>query len=122
MHLKPLETKNDRRGSLVEAFKFPNDGQLFYVIINPGEMRGNHYHQRKVERFLVIWGDGEIQVRDRTTENIMKVGVNGHNPMVVTIVPNHTHSITAGEEGCILLVWVDEIFNEADADTFMEEI
>lgn len=40
MDLKQLEVKTDSRGSLVEAFKFPNDGQLFYIKINPNETRG----------------------------------------------------------------------------------
>lgn len=122
MDLQPLEPKTDRRGTLVEAYKLPNDGQVFYVIAKPGETRGNHYHTRKTEHFLVLYGSATITVKDRTTDNIMKVEVTGLQPMRVTVVPNHTHAITATDEGCIFLTWVDEAYNPEDPDTIGEEI
>lgn len=122
MDLKQLETKSDSRGTLVEAYKLPNDGQLFYVIAKPNQMRGNHYHERKTEHFLVIYGSAEIVVKNRETNDVMKVEVSGSKPMKVTVSPNHTHNITATSEGCIFLVWCDEQFNEEDPDTFPEEI
>lgn len=122
MDLKPREVKKDARGSLVEAFRLPTDGQVFYVIANPGESRGNHYHTRKTEHFLVLYGSAEMTVKSRDTGDVMKVEVSGYKPMSITVVPNHTHRITASDEGAIFLVWCDEQFNEKDADTFPEEI
>lgn len=122
MDLKPLEVKKDQRGSLVEAFKLPNDGQVFYVIINPHETRGNHYHKHKTENFLVIYGSAKMMVRDRDSGDVMNVEVSGYKPMVVTVAPNNTHNITATDEGAIFLVWVDEQFNEEDPDTIGEEV
>lgn len=122
MDLKTLDPKTDRRGTFVEAYKLPNDGQVSYVTTLPNELRGNHYHLRKTERFLVIWGSAEIQSRDRNTGNVMKVEVNGNKPMSVTIPPNNTHNITASDEGCIFLVWCDEQFNKSDPDTYPEEV
>lgn len=122
MDLQPLEPKADERGTLVEAFKLPQDGQLFYVIIKPGESRGNHYHLRKTERFIVIYGSAEMQVKDRHTDIVMKVSVTGFQPLLITVAPNHTHSITASDEGAVCLVWVDEQFNQEDPDTYPEEI
>lgn len=122
MDLKQLEVKKDSRGSLVEAFKLPNDGQVMYVVANPHETRGNHYHERKTETFLVIYGSATITVKDRITDDVMEVKVSGSKPMSVKVIPNHTHQITASDEGCIFLVWCDEQFNESDPDTFPEEI
>lgn len=122
MNLEALVTKSDDRGTLVEAYKLPNDGQVFYVVAKPGETRGNHYHLRKTEHFLVIYGSGEIVSKDRETGNVMKVEVNGNNPIRATIPPNHTHYITASDEGCMFMVWCDEQFNEDDPDTVMEEL
>lgn len=122
MHLEPLEVKNDRRGSLVEAFKTPDSGQVFYSLTLPGETRGNHYHNRKTEKFLVAWGSALITVKNRDTGDTLKAEVSGNKPMVVTIVPNHTHSITATDEGCLLIVLVNEVFDEEDPDTHPEEI
>lgn len=122
MNLEPLIKKTDRRGTLVEAFKLPSDGMTFYVISEPHETRGNHYHLRKTEHFVVVYGSAEIQVKDRDTNNVMKVELTGQKPMVCTIAPNNTHNITATSEGAIFLVWCDEQFNEEDPDTFPEEI
>lgn len=122
MKLEPLEVKSDSRGSLAEAFKLPNDGQVSYILVKPNETRGNHYHTHKVEHFLVIWGSATITVKDRESGNVMKAEVNGVKPMSAEMAVNHTHNITATDEGCILLVWSNELYDEKDPDTYPEEI
>lgn len=122
MDLQQLDIKTDRRGSLVEAFKLPTDGQVAYINAVPHETRGNHYHLRKTEHFLVVFGAAEFNVRDRDTGNIVKVTTSGGRPMVVSIFANHTHAITATDEGAIIVIWCDEQFDPKDPDTFMEEI
>jgi UDP-2-acetamido-2,6-beta-L-arabino-hexul-4-ose reductase len=122
VQLEQLEIKSDSRGSLVEAFKFPTDGQLFYIIAKPNERRGEHYHEHKTERFLVIYGSAVIESKDRETNNVMKAEVSGAKPITVTIPPNHTHHITATSEGAIFLVWVNELYDENDPDTIREEL
>jgi UDP-2-acetamido-2,6-beta-L-arabino-hexul-4-ose reductase len=122
MDLKPLRVNKNTSGSFVEAFKLPNDGQISYIIVNPKETRGNHYHERKTEYFLVIYGAATIVSKDRDTGDVMQVVLSGYKPLAVTIPPNHTHYLTATDEGCICLIWCDEQFNEADADTFPEEV
>lgn len=121
MKLEPLEVKIDKRGSLVEAFKLPNDGQIFYITVNAGEMRGNHYHLRKHEYFCVIYGSAIISFKDRTTGTVMKVETNGDKPMTLEVVPNNTHNIIS-EHGCMCLVWTNEQFNPDDPDTYAEEL
>lgn len=122
MKLSLLEVKKDTRGSFIEAFKLPNDGQVSYIIINPNETRGNHYHKRKTEHFLVMYGSATIDSRNRKTGDVMSALVSGFKPMTVTIPPNHTHRITATDDGCICIIWCDEQFNKKDADTFAEEL
>lgn len=122
MKLEPLDKKEDKRGLLVEAYKFPTDGQVFYVICNPGETRGNHYHLKRTEHFLVIYGSALMMVRDRETGDVMKAEVSGSRPMRITVTPPNTHAIRAGKQGCIFLVWADDIFNPDKPDTIMEEI
>ena len=122
MNLEKLEVKVDYRGKLVEAFKLPSDGLVFYLNIKPGEMRGNHFHLRKTEHFLVVGGSAVISVRDKESGTVVHTEVSETNPLVVHIHPNNTHNITAGKYGCICLIWCDEQFNEEDSDTYPEEI
>lgn len=122
MDLGKLEMKIDNRGIFVEVWRLPNDGQISYFTAYPNETRGNHYHERKTEHFLIISGAAEFQIKDRETGNVNTVKVHGLQPMTVTVAPNHTHSITGGPEGCVCLVWCDETFDDDDSDTFKEEI
>ncbi len=122
MDLQTLAPKTTYTGMFVEAWRLPSDGQISYLSIVPEEMRGNHYHKHKTEHFLVVSGSAQFRVKNRDTNNIMEATVSGNNPMAVTILPNHTHSLTATHEGCICIIWCDEQYNEADADTYPEEL
>jgi len=121
MKLDKLDPKTDERGTFVEAIKLPNDGQVSYLIINPDEMRGNHYHTRKIEQFVVIHGSAVITCKDRNTGTVMKAELGGQNPMMVEVHPDNTHNITS-KHGCIVMIWCNEQFNKDDPDTFAEEI
>lgn len=122
MDLSKLKINADPRGIFVEAFKFPHDGQISYIISHPNEVRGNHFHEKKTEKFLVIYGSATITSKDRETDNVMKVQVNSGQPMVVTIPPNNTHNIVAGGDGCVCLIWCDQHFDPKNPDTYQEEL
>jgi len=120
---KKLEIKEDERGKLIEIFKIPGLGQVFYSTTKPGIIRGNHYHTRKKEFFCVIEGRGLIKLRNRETGEIQKIEVSGENPEIVEMPINWTHNIkNIGETEMKLLVWVNEIFNPEDPDTYFEEV
>lgn len=112
---------SDKRGTLYEAFKLPNDGQIFFVVIKPGQTRGNHYHREKTERFLVVYGNAVIQTRHISHIAPRYYEVSGVDPEVVTIEPYFVHNIST-EEGCILCVWVDQEYNDKQPDTVAEEV
>jgi UDP-2-acetamido-2,6-beta-L-arabino-hexul-4-ose reductase len=120
--MKELEIKTDDRGSLVTAFTLPNDGQIFYVRVNPNKKRGEHFHLFKSEKFLVIDGDAVINLRKVGSYDIRKIKVSGEKPTLVDINPNVTHNIVAGKFGCTLLVWCDEVFDDKQPDTYGEEV
>jgi UDP-2-acetamido-2,6-beta-L-arabino-hexul-4-ose reductase len=120
---KKLEIKKDERGKLIEIFKIPGLGQVFYSTTKPGIIRGNHYHTRKKEFFCVIEGSGLIKLRNRETGEIQEIEVSGENPEIVEMPINWTHNIkNIGETEMKLLVWVNEIFNPEDPDTYFEEV
>lgn len=120
---KYLEKHEDERGNLVEAFKIPNVGQVFYSTSKPGVIRGNHYHKRKIETFCVIEGQAKILLRNRDTNEIEEHNVTGDKPEHVVMRINWTHNIqnTGGKE-MKLLVWANEIFDPNDPDTFSDPV
>lgn len=118
-----LEVKRDKRGELVELFKVPSFGQVFYSTSKPGVVRGNHYHTRKVEKFCVIDGSAKIRLRNRETGKIEEFNVSGSAPEVIEMPINWTHNIeNIGNNEMRLMVWVNEIFDPDNPDTFPEEV
>ena len=120
---KKLEIKNDERGNFIEVFKIPEFGQVSYSTTKPGVIRGNHYHIRKKEIFCVIEGEAKIRQRNRETNEIEEKIVFGNAPELVEMKLNWTHNIqNIGDKEMRLLIWISEIYNPNDSDTFFEEI
>ncbi|MCX7180622.1 MAG: NAD-dependent epimerase/dehydratase family protein [Proteobacteria bacterium] len=78
-----LDLRSDARGSLFEAVKVMQGGQTFLSTSHPGITRGNHYHLRKVERFLVVSGSAEIRVRKLFSDDMKTFLVSGNVPCYV---------------------------------------
>ena len=120
---RKLEKKSDQRGYLVESVKEKTGGQLFYSVTRPGITRGNHFHTRKIERFVVIQGKGLIRLRKIGSKNFVEYKVSGDNPVFIDMPIWYTHNITnIGNDDMITLFWSNEIFDPNDADTYYEEV
>lgn len=135
----PLDIKVDQRGCLAEFMKSPHLGQIFISRTKPGITRGNHYHDTKAEKFMVVEGEGVIRFRLISTEGrrpkakpgdnqtaergqeaeIIEHRVSGKDFRVVDIPPGHTHSIeNVGQNEMVVVFWASEVFDPAKPDTF----
>lgn len=120
---RALRLNSDARGELFEAVKADQGGQTFMSTTHPGITRGNHYHLRKVERFLVVGGEAEIRLRRLFSDEIVSFRVSGGQPAFVDMPTFHTHSITnIGSGDLQTLFWTNEIFDPSDADTYAEAV
>ena len=118
-----LPLHSDTRGSLFEVVKSNSGGQVFMSTTHPGITRGNHFHTRKVERFLVASGEADIRLRKLFSDQVISFKVRGDSPSYVDIPTFHTHHITnTGQSELVTLFWTNEIFNSADPDTFTEPV
>jgi len=116
-----LKLHSDTRGSLFEVVKSISGGQVFLSRTHSGVTRGNHFHTRKVERFLVASGEAEISLRRLFDNAITRFKVSGDAPCYVDIPTFHTHCIcNTGQSELVTLFWANEIYDQADADTFPE--
>jgi UDP-2-acetamido-2,6-beta-L-arabino-hexul-4-ose reductase len=119
----PLTLHTDDRGSLFEAVKTGNGGQTFLSTTRPGITRGNHFHTRKVERFLVVSGEADIHLRKMFTDDVISFRVNGARPSYVDMPTFYTHSlVNVGDTQLVTLFWSNEIFDPADSDTYPEPV
>lgn len=119
----PLTLHTDPRGSLFEAVKSPNGGQSFISTTHSGITRGNHYHTRKVERFLVTGGEAVIKLRHLFSQEVQSFRVSGDQPSYIDIPTLHTHNITNVGEGILsTLFWTHELFDPSNPDTVAEQV
>jgi UDP-2-acetamido-2,6-beta-L-arabino-hexul-4-ose reductase len=118
-----LVRHRDARGSLFEAMKAANGGQTFFSTTAPGVTRGNHFHTRKFERFIVCAGEAEIRLRRLFSDEIHRFPVTGETPHYIDMPTFHVHNITNTGTGELLtLFWANEIFDPAQPDTFTEAV
>jgi len=114
-----LKTNEDARGSLAEFLKQDHFGQVFISRTQPGVTRGNHFHHTKTEKFLVVEGEGLIQMRAIEEKTVREYRVNGRDYQVIDIPPGFTHSITnVGGNEMVTLFWASEVFDPDRPDTY----
>lgn len=118
---RALTLHTDNRGALFESVKTLNGGQTFLSTTKSGITRGNHFHTRKVERFLVVSGEAEIGIRRVFSSETEVFKVSGTHPSYVDIPTLHTHNITnVGSSELITLFWTHEFYDPSAPDTIRE--
>lgn len=119
----PLLMHEDERGSFTEFLKSDERGQVSVNISHPGIVKGNHWHNTKNEKFLVVSGEGLIRLRKIGTDKVCEYAVSGSKLEVIDIPCGYTHSIAnVGEEDMVTVMWVNEVFDPNHPDTFYEEV
>ena len=118
-----LAKHTDNRGAFVEVVRAQTSGQYSYSTTVPGITRGNHYHTRKAERFIVISGKASIQLRKVGTDKVIEYHLDGNEPSFVDMPIWYTHNITNTGDGELLtLFWINEPYDPSDPDTFFETV
>ena len=119
-----LVRRTDPRGSLVETVRaHGSEGQTFISTTVPGITRGQHFHLRKAERFVVVGGQARISLRRVLTDEAVSFDVDGASPVVVDMPTLWTHNITnTGAGELTTMFWTNELFDPEDADTYAEEV
>jgi UDP-2-acetamido-2,6-beta-L-arabino-hexul-4-ose reductase len=118
-----LKKNTDNRGSFIETIKTSLGGQFSFSTTVPGITRGNHFHTRKIERFIVIKGQATIEFRRIGSSEVLRFELNGENPSFVDMPVWYSHNITnVGSEELITLFWINEFYDPGDPDTFFESV
>lgn len=113
----------DNRGSFTEFLRTKERGQVSVNISKPGITKGNHWHNTKNEKFLVVKGEGRISFRKVGEDEVIDYFVSGEKLTVVDIPTGYTHSITnVGTEDMITVMWANEPFDPDKPDTYVENV
>lgn len=120
-----LKMNIDNRGSFTEILRTDCHGQFSVNISEPGITKGNHYHTySKVEKFVVVSGEGLIRFRKPDSDEILEYYVSGDKIQVVDIPLGYTHNIInlSKTEKLITFMWCNECFDEKHPDTYFLEV
>lgn len=116
--------RSDSRGRLFECMQSHGGKSLVFCSTSrPGVTRGEHFHLRKIERFLVLNGTGVISLRRLFDQAIVRFEVSGGVPAIIDMPTMWTHSITnVGTNELLTLFWADEMLDPEHADTYPEHV
>jgi UDP-2-acetamido-2,6-beta-L-arabino-hexul-4-ose reductase len=118
-----LKMNADNRGSFAEIIRTPERGQVSVNISKPGITKGNHWHDTKNEKFLVVSGRGVIRFRKVGSDRVFEYHVSGEELEVVDIPPGYTHNIeNLGDSDMVTIMWANECFDPEKPDTYFLEV
>lgn len=120
----PLKMNVDARGSFTEIIRTATAGQFSVNISKPGITKGQHWHNTKNEKFIVVSGHGLIQQRRINTNEVINFEVGGDKIEVVEAIPGYTHNIInlSDTEDLVTLIWCNECFDPLSPDTYFEKV
>ncbi len=114
----PLKMNADERGSFTEFIRTPDRGQISVNISKPGVTKGNHWHQTKNEKFLVVSGKAVIGLRNVNSGEVISCQVCGEKLEVVDIPPGYAHCITnIGDTELVTVMWANDTYSFEKPDT-----
>ena len=118
-----LNKHTDERGFFSEIIKTDSGGQFSYSTTLSNITRGNHFHTRKIERFVVIQGEAKISLRKIGSKKVYDFLLDGEKPSFVDIPIWFTHNITnIGDEPLFTSFWINEPYDSEDRDTYFENV
>lgn len=119
----PLKMNVDERGSFTEILRTAERGQFSVNISKPGIEKGNHWHNTKTEKFVVVSGKALIQFRKPESDDIISYHVSGEKIEVVDIPVGYTHNIiNEGDTDLVTFMWCNECFNPDKPDTYFLKV
>lgn len=121
--LRP-QVHSDARGDLFESVRaHGGTGQSFVSTTRPGQVRGNHYHLHKIERFTVVRGEAEIRLRRLLHDEIVVFALSGNQPAFVDMPTLWVHSIrNIGQSELITTFWADQLLDPVSPDQYPEQV
>lgn len=121
--ISDLKMNIDERGNFTELIRTVSAGQVSVNVCKPGITRGMHWHNHKLERFIVVSGKARIRERQINSDEVEEYIVTGEKIQSVIQKPGFTHEITnIGDMDLVTVMWANEIFDENHPDTFYEAV
>lgn len=119
-----LRVNEDERGTFTELIKTENVGQISVNVNNPGQTKGQHWHNSKWEIFIVVHGHGLIQERNINTGEMVEFEVCDNKLEAIHMIPGWAHNIInlSDTDKLVTIMTCNEVFDPNYPDTFREPV
>jgi UDP-2-acetamido-2,6-beta-L-arabino-hexul-4-ose reductase len=118
-----LKKFSDERGFFSEFLKNTDFGQISFFSILPKQVRGNHYHNTKTEKFVVITGKTRFNFVNIINKKRFSILTDEKKNLVINTIPGWAHNIeNAGSKTAKVLVWANEILDKKNPDTIFYKV
>ena len=118
-----LVQHEDHRGSFTEIFRSHGAGQISVNISKPGISKGEHWHTSKVEKYLVVQGKAQVNLRQVFSDEVITYEVSSEKLEVIDIPTGYVHNIVnIGDDDLITVMWANENFDPENPDTHPENV
>lgn len=110
----------DPRGALAEVVRsHGGTGQAFVSTTRPGKLRGDHWHLKKIERFMVMKGTAEIALRRLFDGEIIRFRVSEDRPCFIDMPTMWVHNIrNVGSDELVTVFWADQLLDPENPDQY----
>ncbi|AGK53556.1 polysaccharide biosynthesis C-terminal domain-containing protein [Bacillus sp. 1NLA3E] len=124
--VQPFE---DKRGSLKKILmksQLKENDQIeeaYLLYSEQGSVRGNHYHKKTLEYFVIVSGKAKVAMRNLDTGTFEEIYISSSDNFILKVLPNVVHAFKNEEElPLIMLAISTKEYNKFDTDTFKMEI
>ncbi|MDF2903344.1 MAG: dTDP-4-dehydrorhamnose 3,5 epimerase [Bacillus sp. (in: firmicutes)] len=124
--VQPFE---DKRGSLKKILmksQLKENDQIeeaYLLYSEQGSVRGNHYHKKTLEYFVIVSGKAKVAMRNLDTGIFEEIYISSSDNFILKVPPNVVHAFKNEEElPLIMLAISTKEYNKFDTDTFKMEI
>ncbi|TDL66656.1 hypothetical protein E2R56_21600 [Rhodococcus qingshengii] len=124
--IQPFE---DKRGSLKKVImksQLKENEQIeeaYLLYSEKGSVRGNHYHKKTLEYFVIVSGIAKVALMNLETKTFEEINISSSDNMILKVPPNVVHAFKNVEDlPLIMLAISTREYNKLDTDTFPMEI
>ena len=116
---KKLKSNKDHRGNFIELIKNKSFGQLSYISIKPGKVRGSHFHMTKTERFYLLQGKVKFIFKNLYNNRSYSKVLDTKKSDFICTTPGTLHKlINTEKKDAKLIIWSNEVYDKKNHDTY----
>ncbi|WP_156252039.1 NAD-dependent epimerase/dehydratase family protein [Pseudactinotalea terrae] len=114
----------DSRGILFESLRYHGgEAQTYVSTTRPGQIRGEHYHVHKFERFVVVRGTAEINLRRLLDDRVITFRVSGNKPAIIDMPTMWIHNLrNVGSDELVTHFFSSQLLDQAAPDQYFAEV